>query len=134
MKLQFAHVARLAIMLGMLANTVVAGAQNTPALPGASAPSTTDALPHRGPVNRTRPTNAQQSMDAATGLPEGRITPQIRIPLGAKPAPQPLELPGRKPAAAASNTPSGDAAARCEAQRGEQVRAKCRDRLARESK
>lgn len=134
MKLKFARVASLAIMLVMSVATPVAWSQNTLALPAASAPSITDALPDRRPVDRTRPTNAQQSMDAAIGLPEGKITPQIRIPIGSKPVPQTLELPVRKPNAAAPSTPSGDAAARCEAQRGEQVRAKCRDRLARESK
>ena len=134
MKLQFARVARFAFLAGMCASGAVAWSQNTPASPVASAPSTTVVAPDREPANRTRPTDALRSLDAAIGQPEGKVTPQIRIPLGPKPAPQALEPHARTPSAAASNTSAGDAAARCEAQRGEQVRARCRDRLARESK
>ena len=134
MKLQFARVVRFAFMSGLCASGATAWSQNIPASPGASAPSTIEVAPDREPANRTRPTDALRSMDAATGLPEGKVTPQIRIPLGPRPAPQTLTPRARTPSAAASNTPGGDAAARCEAQRGEQVRARCRDRLARESK
>ena len=128
MELQFARVARLTVMAGLCASGATAWSQNTPALPAASAPPTVEVAPARQPANSTRPTDALRSMDATTGQPEGRVTPQIRIPLGTKP---PV---ARTPSAAEANTPGGDAAARCEAQRGEQVRARCRDRLARESK
>ena len=135
MELQFARVARLTVMAGLCASGATAWSQNTPALPAASAPPTVEVAPARQPANSTRPTDALRSMDTTTGQPEGRVTPQIRIPLGAKPpVPQPVEPRARTPSAAEANTPGGDAAARCEAQRGEQVRARCRDRLARESK
>lgn len=132
MKSQSAQVAHFAAVLIMAAGGTAAWSQNTPS--SASAPSVSESLPERRPAVRTRPTNAQQSMEATAGLPEGKITPQIRIPLGAKPTPQTLDLPVRKSGAAAPNPTGGAAAARCESQRGEQVRAKCRDRLARESK
>ena len=137
MKLQFARAARLAVLVGLWASGTVAWSQNIPASPAASAPSTTDVLPNRPPVHSPRPTDALRSMDPATGQPEGKVTPQIRIPLGPKPAPRPLEPRVRLPNGGTSSTPSTpseDAAARCESQRGEQVRARCRDRLARESK
>lgn len=134
MELQFARVARFTVMAGLCASGTTAWSQNTPVLPAASAPPTVEVAPDRPPPNRTRPTDALRSMDAATGQTEGKVTPQIRIPLGPKPAPQPSEARIRTPNAATSNTSGEDAAARCETQRGEQVRARCRDRLARESK
>ena len=143
MDLQFARVARFAqfvrsarfvVLVSLSASGATAWSQITQAPPAASAPPTIEVAPARQPANSTRPTDALRSMDATTGQPEGRVTPQIRIPLGAKPAPQPLEPRVSAPNAAASNMPGGDAAARCEALRGEQVRARCRDRLARESK
>ena len=134
MELQFARVARFAVVVGMCASGTTVWSQVTPALPAASAPLTIEVAPDRQPANRTRPTDVLRSMDSAIGQPEGKVTPQIRIPLGPKPAPSFLEPRVRSPHAAASNTPSGDASTRCETQRGEQVRARCRDRLARESK
>ena len=134
MNLQFARVARFAVLVSLCASGAPAWSQITPASPVASAPPTIEVAPDRQPANSTRPTDALRSMDDATGQPEGKVTPQIRIPLGPRPTPQPSEPRVRRPNAAASNTPSGDAAARCEALRGEQVRARCRDRLARESK
>ena len=67
--------------------------------------------------------------------PERPVTPQISIPLGKKP---PARLKPESRAVPRGNAPSAsgidNAAARCEAQSGEQVRAKCRDRLAREAR
>ena len=67
--------------------------------------------------------------------PERPVTPQISIPLGKTPpaarTPEPIGVKRNRPADAAG---VDDAVARCEAQVGEQVRAKCRDRLAREAR
>jgi hypothetical protein len=67
---------------------------------------------------------------------ERPVTPQLSIPLGKTP-PAPLAAPKSRTAPGPSRNPSpavadGDEAARCEAERGEQVRAKCRDRAVRQ--
>ena len=91
---------------------------------------------------RTRPgprlLTPAETRDSATQpgdvRPERPVTPQISIPLGKTPpaarTPEPIGAKRNRPAADAR----ADAAARCEAQVGEQVRAKCRDRLAREAR
>ena len=63
--------------------------------------------------------------------PERAVTPQISIPLG-RSAPGPIKLPTRDAARRTPASPGAidDAAARCEAQPGQQARAKCRDELA----
>jgi hypothetical protein len=67
--------------------------------------------------------------------PEHPVTPQIRIPLGRKPpASSKAEPTASRPGNAASAGSPDDAVARCEAQAGEQVRAKCRDELARQAR
>src|SRR5438105_6197945 len=67
--------------------------------------------------------------------PEHPVTPQVRIPLGKKPPAalnsQPAAPPPGNAASAGDIDPE---AARCEALRGEQVRAKCRDELARKAR
>ena len=67
--------------------------------------------------------------------PEHPVTRQISIPLGKTPpaarTPAPIGARRNRPPADAG---ADDAVARCEAQIGEQVRAKCRDRLAREAR
>ena len=104
------------------------------------APSSPAAPP--APVRKTGPRllTPAESRDSATVpgdlRPERRVTPQISVPLG-KRAPAPNEPASRPGRAAAAVLPAGDiddAAARCEAQRGEQVRAKCRDELARQGR
>ena len=80
-----------------------------------------------------------ESRDSATQpgdlRPEHPVTPQISIPFGKTPLPA---TPPNPNAAKRNLTPAPagveDAVARCEAQIGEQVRAKCRDRLAREAR
>ena len=80
-----------------------------------------------------------ESRDSATQpgdvRPERPVKPQISIPLGKTPpaarTPEPIGVKRNRPADAAG---VDDAVARCEAQVGEQVRAKCRDRLAREAR
>ena len=67
--------------------------------------------------------------------PERPVTPQISIPFGKKPPPPTRPDPrAPHPGNAASASSADDAVARCEAERGEQVRAKCRDRLAHEAR
>ena len=92
---------------------------------------------------RTRPgprlLTPVESRDSATQpgdvRPERPVTPQISIPLGKTPSaartPEPIGAKRNRPAAGAG---AEDAVARCEALVGEQVRAKCRDRLAREAR
>ncbi len=92
---------------------------------------------------RTRPgprlLTPVESRDSATQpgdvRPEHAVTPQVSIPLGKTPpaarTPEPIGAKRNRPAADAG---VDDAVARCEAQIGEQVRAKCRDRLAREAR
>jgi hypothetical protein len=67
--------------------------------------------------------------------PERQVAPQVSIPLGKKP-PAPLKSDAGASRRKNGAPPGGidDAAARCEAQVGEQVRAKCRDQLAREAR
>ena len=105
--------------------------------PAASAPAvsaTPSALP--GPVRRPPaatpppPLGTDPSTQPGLGKP---VTPQVRIPLGKKAAPA-IAGPGPRPTGnAASGPATGDAAARCEAMRGEQMRLKCLDQLAREA-
>lgn len=98
--------------------------------PAASAPPTATARP--GP----RPMSPAEMRDAAAPTadqrPEGQVTPQLSIPLGRTP-PAPLKLPtraaNRSPAASAGAIDDG--AARCEAASEAQLRASCRDTLAR---
>ena len=109
------------------------------AMAQASAPvpvSAASALPAAKPGPRLL--TPAQSRDIASPpgnlRPEHPVTPQFSIPLGktppapSKPAPHVL-----RGGPAASEGSVDDAAARCEARHGEQVRAKCRDQLAREA-
>ena len=109
-----------------------------------AAPTTLPESVASAPVpTRTRPgprlLTPVESRDSATHpgdvRPEHPVTPQISIPLGKTPpaarTPEPIGAKRNRPAGAAG---VDDAVARCEAQVGEQVRAKCRDRLAREAR
>ena len=109
-----------------------------PALPQASAPQSIPAA--SAPLGKTGPRllTPAESRDSAAPpgelRPERRVTPQISIPLGRKPPPPAPESRPTPTGNAASAGADGDAAARCEARRGEQVRAKCRDQLARQAR
>ena len=115
-----------------------ASAPDTLAAPlGASAP------PARTGPRLLSPTETRNSATPPGDLrPERPVTPQIRIPLGkapppAVPAPERAPAPGpvQRPvdATEAARNANAMAAARCESLVGEQVRAKCRDRVAREA-
>jgi hypothetical protein len=67
-----------------------------------------------------------------TGLGQP-VTPQLRIPIGRKPPAAPSDSGPRPMGNAASSPIVGDAAARCEAMRAEQMRLKCLDQLTRDA-
>ena len=100
--------------------------------PGASSPALA------GSKTGPRLLSPNESRDIGTSpgdlRPERPVTPQISVPLGRRDRSerdaQRRDARGRGDAA----TTPGDAVARCEAQRGEQVRAKCRDDLARQER
>ena len=109
-----------------------------PADPAASAPAAASAVPNNlpGPVRRPPaarpppPLGADPANQTGLGQP---ATPQLRIPLGRKPPPATVESGARPTGNAASSPVVGDAAARCEAMRAEQMRLKCLDGLARDA-
>ena len=124
MKIRFLPLAAaLALCVSPLAGFAQASA------PPASVPATTKT----GPRLLT-PAETRNSATVPGDLrPEHPVTPQISIPLGRKPPPiSAAPAPPRRNAAPGAGI--DDAAARCEAQVGEQVRAKCRDKLAREAR
>ena len=135
--------------------TAIAAAQvpASAADPDPPSAASVPAPPARSGPRLLSPTETRNSATPPGDLrPERPVTPQIRIPFGKAPPPavpptersQPIAGPSGNSALPASTAPvdateaarnaSAAAAARCEALRGEQVRAKCRDRLARESR
>ena len=125
MKIRFLPLAAaLALCLSPLASFAQASA------PPASVPA---AATKTGPRLLT-PAETRNSATVPGDLrPEHPVTPQISIPLGRKPPPAGV-VPAPPRGNAAPGAGVDDAAARCEAQVGEQVRAKCRDKLAREAR
>lgn len=102
-------------------------ASGASAAPAASAPLT-------GPRLRTPAETANRATVPGELRPERPVTPQISIPFGKSPPP-----PGKREEGVITRPvpPSGgvdDAAARCESQVDDRVRATCRAKLARESK
>lgn len=119
-----------ALVLATAGSVASAQSDAPPPLAAASAPSALKPGP--------RLLTPAQSRDSASPPGEIRpahpVTPQISIPFGKKP-PAPLK-PARHPLREGSAASAGrvdDAAARCEARLGEQVRAKCRAELAHEA-
>jgi len=97
---------------------------------GASAPL--------GAKSRPRPLTPTELRESATPpgdmRPQEKVTPQLSIPLGkTPPAPSKPKLRAARPGTAASGG-IDDAVARCEAQSDEQLRAKCRNELARQGR
>ena len=113
--------------------TSAAIAQPAAPLPLAAASAPTAPLP--GPRLLTPAQSRDRAAPPGDLRLEHPVTPQIRIPLGktppapSKPAPHAVR---QSPVAPAGGI--DDAAARCEARQGEQVRAKCRDQLAHEAR
>ena len=126
---------RAAAMAAVLSLTGPAIAQ--PVDPATSAPAAS-AAPNVLPVPVRRPPAARPppplGTDPSTQPGLGQpVTPQLRIPFGRKPPPA-NPGPGPRPTGNAASSPVvGDAAARCEAMRAEQMRLKCLDQLAREA-
>ena len=129
------------LAMGVLLLGSAAGFAQTglaPASPSAPSPAASaDAVPGRlRPTARvTAPTDALRSLHLDNATPEGRVTPQLRIPLGKK-GDAPVVQRRPTDTGLTSSAPSGligDAAARCDAERSEQLRLKCRDQLARQS-
>ena len=129
-----------ALLIGLTAAAALSIAGIAAAQPTDPAASTPDlspgpkALP--GPVRRPPavrpppPLGADPSNQSGLGQP---VTPQVRIPLGRKPAPANTGTVTHPSGNAASGPVLGDAAARCEAMRGEQMRLKCLDQLQRDA-
>jgi hypothetical protein len=90
----------------------------------------------RLPPRLLTPAETRDNAAAAGDVkPERPVTPQVSIPFGKRPSPQlTSEAKVVRRGNAASAGGIDDAAARCEAQMGEQVRVKCRDKIAREAK
>lgn len=102
-----------------------------------SAPAAS-AVPHVLPVPTRRPPAVKPppplGSDPANQPGLGQpVTPQLRIPIGKKPPAAPSSSGTRPTGNAASSPILGDAAARCEAMRAEQMRLKCLDQLSREA-
>jgi hypothetical protein len=114
----------------LLAVSLLSAEAQTVASPPISGAS---AVPAAKPIPRPlSPTELRDSASQPGDLrPEDPIKPQISIPLGKKP-PTGSKLVSRaeprSPAASAGGV--NDASARCEAEADEQVRVKCRDKLA----
>jgi len=108
-----------------------------PTDPAASTPDITPgpkALPsavRRPPAAKPPPPlGADPSTQTGLGQP---VTPQVRIPLGRKATTASTGTVTHPSGNAASSPVVGDAAARCEAMRGEQMRLKCLDQLQRDA-
>lgn len=77
----------------------------------------------------TSPSDASRSLDLNNPQPEGKVTPQLRLPLGKK-GDAPIFQRRRPDAATAPATNTvNEGAARCDAQTDPQARAGCRSQL-----
>lgn len=102
----------------------------------ASAASAPASASRAGPRLRSPAETGNRATAPGDLRPERPVTPQISIPFGKTPPPPPKgesRAPKRGNPAAPNGTVD-DAAARCESQVDDQVRAACRARLERESK
>jgi|GEM_PF-1150863 len=134
---------RVALAVALVAGlpSVAALAQSSapvPALPdltaaAASAPAAASTASATGPRLRSAAETGNRAVAPGDLHPERPVSPQISIPFGKKPAPP---TKGEERIVGRGNAPGGmdDAAARCESQTDEQMRAACRARLEREAK
>jgi len=122
------------VVLPCIAAAAEAGA--VPTVPAASAPP-----PATKPAPRlSSPTDPLDNPLSSGGVPSGGLrpsgdtTPQLTIPLGKNPPP-PLKSESRAVQRDKAGSRGGinDAAARCEAEASAEARAKCRDKLARDT-
>jgi hypothetical protein len=120
-----------AAALLLAVNALPATAQTSASAP---LPAASSSLPVKSGPRLLTPTEMHDNASPPGELrPEHPVTPQISIPLGKRP-PAPLKSPSRAPLPGNAASAVDDEVARCEAQRGEQVRAKCRDELARQAR
>ena len=117
-------------LISSIAQTATATATATaPAMPEASAPSAGKPLPR--PLG---PAELRESATAPGDLrPEDPVRPQIKIPLGTRPAPSLAPEPRAQRRIGSASAASGginDASARCEAEADSQARLACRNKLA----
>ncbi len=134
-----AALVRTGLIYAALLAAGTAQAQTGLAPPSEAAPSPSASAPGVAPPARptprvTSPSDAQRSLELNNPQPEGKVTPQLRIPLGKK-GDTPIFQRRGKPDGGApppSSATIDDSAARCDAQRGEQARTKCRDELSRQ--
>jgi hypothetical protein len=114
---------------------VAAEAGAAPKVPAASAPPAAKPAPRL-----SSPTDPLDNPLSSGGVPSGGLrpsgdtTPQLTIPLGKNPPP-PLKSETRAVQYDKAGSRGGinDAAARCEAEASADARAKCRDKLARDT-
>lgn len=124
-------------MLAFVANAAMAQASApmaAQALPAsaASAPASAAGI---GPRLRSPAEIGNRAAAPGDLRPERPVRPQISIPFGKTPPPEPKgDARAVKRGNAATSGTIDDAAARCESQVDDQVRAACRAKLARESK
>jgi hypothetical protein len=119
-----------------LVAALLLAASALPASAQSSAPADSASAPVKAGPRLLTPLEMRDNATAPGDIrPEHPVTPQIRIPFGKKPpASSKPEPTATRPGNAASAGSHEDAVAQCEAQRGEQVRAKCRDELARQAR
>ena len=107
----------------------------------ASGASASAPAPPAGPRLRTPAEIGNRATVPGDLRPERPVTPQINIPFGKSPPPPPapgqreerlIKRPTTKPTPASGGV--DDAAARCESQVDDQLRAACRAKLSREAK
>ncbi len=125
------HLLPLAVACAVAIGTATAIAQ--PATPLAPIAASAPAAPLPGPRLLTPAQSRERATPPGELRPERPVTRQIHIPFGKAP-PAPMK-PLRRAVRAGPATATGgidDAAARCEARRDAQARAKCRDQLAHE--
>ena len=129
------HCLRLAAALALICVSTTSSAQVAASAPEPIASAAAPLQTRPGPRLLTPVESRDSATQPGDVRPERPVTPQISIPLGKTPpaarTPEPIGAKRNRPAADAG---IDDPVARCEAQVGEQVRAKCRDRLAREAR
>ena len=105
-----------------------------PVLPAPATSSPASAAP-AGPRMRSPAETGNRAVAPGDLRPERPVTPQISIPFGKLPPPPKAEAGAvRRGNPAAPSGTVDDAAARCESQVDDQLRAACRARLEREAK
>ena len=135
MKIRFLPLAAALSIALLPCTSPAAEAGAVPSVPAASAPPAAKPAPRL-----SSPTDPLDNPLSSGGVPSGGLrpsgdtTPQLTIPLGKNPPP-PLKTESRAVQRDKAGSRGGinDAAARCEAEASADARAKCRDKLARDT-